>query len=847
MIFTQDSLFRSGSLPLLHDLTDVIVLVQASIEEQYIMGRILLSQFRVGDRLLQASLKAMNHVNGVSLRTSEEPTPSSAAIAQWRSVPSRKVLQDCLLRLREQLPDSADLPQLQAWIETWHWLTTFHTTSQLLIAVIDAQDLTLQYANDYGCRLLNVSLDAMVTGDRAAAHMGTILRQRLSDTDFAAVFRLYRRHVLHFVLRDLYRVDPSQCRLLESPAMVALPSPTHSEPRYIEFWLRSQDIQVTRLDVDGDEFADLNLTQLSPEQWQSILIDSDRVDMLEQRLDLSHYQIEGRLLLEGLDVTEREIIHRITQLLIDRDSILHTQRFQQVNHHLRSLFRTDQTVILTVEKEQIRVFMSHTEYELNPGTYPLDVLKDSHTLRAIQTNRVVIVQDLAVNCPHELGRQLLQQGVRSLLLIPLVSQSAIFQAQTSTHRNPPKFEVVGLVGLMSDRPYHFNELDCCHAKLLIPAFTRALTSAQRQLVQRRFITNIHPSVEWRFLQEAERRSLGLPAEPIVFNNVSPLYGISDIRGSSDARNAAIQADLIQQFRLGLAVAEAIADADDNALAHQLKLDLQERIERLQGKITVDAEVTEIRYLRHHLECYFDHFDTCGDAAKVAIQAYRDACNNEHACVYVARAEYDQAIARINGLLRETWEHWQQRMQQITPHYCDIEVTDGIDHMIYAGQSIDPKFGKFQLRSLRYEQLRAVCDCARVIMKAQAELQSTMEVTHLVLVQDSTVDIFHDETTEKLFDVRGTRDTRYEIVKKRIDKAMDEEAHNRITQPRMLTLVYSTTEEYEEYQRYLHYLMREQLVDTELTQGSVEPLQGVTGLKFIRVRILPESDPANASD
>jgi hypothetical protein len=47
------------------------------------------------------------------------------------------------------------------------------------------------------------------------------------------------------------------------------------------------------------------------------------------------------------------------------------------------------------------------------------------------------------------------------------------------------------------------------------------------------------------------------------------------------------------------------------------------------------------------------------------------------------------------------------------------------------------------------------------------------VTHLVLVQDLTVDIIHDENTEKLFEVRGTRDIRYEIVKKRIDKAVDE--------------------------------------------------------------------------
>jgi hypothetical protein len=281
------------------------------------------------------------------------------------------------------------------------------------------------------------------------------------------------------------------------------------------------------------------------------------------------------------------------------------------------------------------------------------------------------------------------------------------------------------------------------------------------------------------------------------------------------------------------------------LSQQLRLDLMEHMQRLQEKITVDAEVTGIRYLQNHLEAYFDYFAQCGEQPIAAIQQYQAACNNPQECVYVARAEYDQAIGRINSILRETWECWQQRMQKISPHYCDLEMTDGIDHMIYAGQSIDPKFGKFQLRSLRYEQLRALCDCARVAFRLQAETQSQMQVTHLVLVQDSTVDIFHDENTEKLFDVRGTRDTRYEIVKKRIDKAIDEQTQNRITQPGMVTLVYSTNEELKEYEQYLHYLMRENFVDSVIDRGTVEPLQGVTGLKFVRVRVLPDQPKIDA--
>jgi hypothetical protein len=181
------------------------------------------------------------------------------------------------------------------------------------------------------------------------------------------------------------------------------------------------------------------------------------------------------------------------------------------------------------------------------------------------------------------------------------------------------------------------------------------------------------------------------------------------------------------------------------------------------------------------------------------------------------------------------------MQQVVKHYCDVESTDGIDHMIYVGSSIDDHFCPFHLKSLRYDQLRAVCDCARTAFGFKEQIQTDLEITHLVLVQFSTVDIVHDEATERLFDVRGSRDTRYEIVKKRIDKAMDSETRTRITQPGMLTVVYSTTEEWSEYRQYFRYLQRDGWIGDTIEYGSVEPLQGVTGLKFARAAVLPAGD------
>jgi len=102
-------------------------------------------------------------------------------------------------------------------------------------------------------------------------------------------------------------------------------------------------------------------------------------------------------------------------------------------------------------------------------------------------------------------------------------------------------------------------------------------------------------------------------------------------------------------------------------------------------------VTVMRILSDRLEVYFDYFAQCGPDALAAVETYRSSCSNDHKSVYVSRAHYDQTISQINALLKETWERWQVRMQQIIPHYCDLESTDGINHMIYVGESIDSNF------------------------------------------------------------------------------------------------------------------------------------------------------------
>ncbi|MEO1519509.1 MAG: GAF domain-containing protein [Cyanobacteria bacterium J06633_2] len=658
-----------------------------------------------------------------------------------------------------------------------------------------------------------------------------------TDSDIAQLCAFHR---LYRLIQAIYPHPLPQWRLLDEPIIVRICS-SGSRSRYIQTWLRSDALQFTIHQSVADvclslDLADLDLTAHDPLTWQAIFNDSDglnyRCRQLLERLTNGALSCAGSLFLEGFDITAQESIRRITQLLVDQNSVLQLEKFEQVNAQMCELFRADNTAIVCFQRRKVRLFMGDVSDELNVAEYSFDDLQGGQMMEAIANRRIMIEPDLQDQCFTELGQRLLALGVRSLLLIPLMAE----HVTCGHHAQNP----IGLVGVLSRTPHQFDAVDHRRAEQLMPAFTAALSTALRQMYHRQFINSIHPSVEWRFIQEAERRSLGMMPEPIVFQHVFPLYGISDIRGSSQERNRAIQSDLLKQLRLGLAIVEALCEVQAGTFVEQLRLDVLDKITELEHDITVGAEVTISRYLSDRLEVHFENFANSHPVVKPVIETYQKACHPQQGGVYHARAHYDFLLGQITNRLRTTWDEWQENMQQVIPHYCDVEVTDGIDHMIYAGAAIAAQFSPFYLQSLRYEQLRAVCACAQTAFDIQAEFDSPLEVTHLVLVQDSTVDIFHDEDTERLFDVRGTRDTRYEIVKKRIDKAVDADRKTRITQPGMLTIVYSTEQEEEEYREYLRYLVRERWIKETIQTGDVEPLQGVSGLKFMRVSVLPRN-------
>jgi hypothetical protein len=176
-----------------------------------------------------------------------------------------------------------------------------------------------------------------------------------------------------------------------------------------------------------------------------------------------------------------------------------------------------------------------------------------------------------------------------------------------------------------------------------------------------------------------------------------------------------------------------------------------------------------------------------------------------------------------------------------PHYFERYQTDGVDYNIYVGGSLVETggFDPLYLRNLRLWQLMTTCGIVWDLNDLKPTLPVSLDTAHLILVQSTSLAIRFRED-EKQFDVDGAYNARYEIVKKRIDKAYVRGSSERLTQPGQIAIVYSQAREAVEYRRYLNYLLAVGYLEGDIEELEIEDLQGVSGLRALRVTVAPTS-------
>lgn len=359
------------------------------------------------------------------------------------------------------------------------------------------------------------------------------------------------------------------------------------------------------------------------------------------------------------------------------------------------------------------------------------------------------------------------------------------------------------------------------------------------IIQREY-TTIHDSVVWKFRNEAEKyftASLGkkmYTLKQISFRNLTPLFGVSDIRSSSEKRFNLMLEDLNQQieslkdiFTLTNSDSEKFMlalDVFESELNHEVKADTEQRFQRLlreeihpflQGKL----EVKTSRDIKSKIQDYFSH-----------ILGQTDLFYNH-------RKDLDDSITLVNRKLADILDESQVKAQQIFPHYYERFKSDGVEHNLYIGPTIAPDlhYTTKVVHRLRYSQLKTVCKIEREFQSFKKTLPIQLDIASLIFVYNEKIDI-RFRMDEKRFDVDGAYNSYYEIIKKRLDKAHVKDSTERITAPGKITIVYFGMENQKEYLEYISKLQKKEILQHDIEFLKVEDLQGITGLLALRVSL-----------
>jgi hypothetical protein len=583
---------------------------------------------------------------------------------------------------------------------------------------------------------------------------------------------------------------------------------------------------------------------LTDEMRRRLHGDLFEAELFREILPAERFVFRGFTIFRAIEVTDQEVLSSLERDLIDKESIVSHTRFRALQDKLRTLFRRpdlrfglaaldgDQVLVLNygAECEHACIFADsrhHTVEEFRGSVYE----------RAVVQGSPLIVEDLtAMPGRTPADDELIEFGLRNIIVAPLFYQD----------------RVIGTLELGSPRP---GDLDWTHLpKLLqiLPLFSMAVQRSMEELNSRiqAFIkekcTAIHPVVEWRFRkavlkgiegQAEDAADAGLEMEPIVFERIYPLYALSDIRGSSTQRSLAIQADLLTQLRLARDVIRWAHDARPLPGLHELLYRVDKHATKIQTNLNSGDEVSIIAFLRSDVESLFDHLQTFGPGVRERIEAYRAALDPRIGTVYDRRQLFEESVTRLADGISAYLDLEDQTAQTMFPHYFEKQKTDGVDHQIYIGASLleDGRFDPLYLKSLRLWQIMVTCGVAMRVNRLKEKLPVPLEVTHLVLVQHAPLSI-RFRFDEKRFDVDGAYDIRYEIVKKRIDKAVIKGTDERVTQPGKIAIVYSHPAEAYEYRGYIEYLQSLGYFSGEVEDVELEELQGVHGLRALRVTI-----------
>jgi hypothetical protein len=604
----------------------------------------------------------------------------------------------------------------------------------------------------------------------------------------------------------------------------------------------------TTFNADFSEvFSTEKAPKLTEKDFRELLNNFENIEIWKEKFPPNSYIFKGFGIINLFDVTAEEMISSIkANLLAGGDNLIFKlQKNLRDFYSLKDLLlgysifdKKNSKICETIVKKSNSLILNDAqEIKCDNSYFCSRILQ-----KVFIENETFIISDV-----NEYGlktnknlfyKNLYNSGIQSIIIIPIKATAS---------------GDLALLEIASPRAYDLNSVNINKLKDIIPVFEAAVkrTSEERQNVLEATIqenyTSIHSSVKWRFYEAAEKYFVESQTnehaklDEIVFKEVYPLFGQSDIKGSSDARNEAIQEDLITQLSLAIDVLKDACDTEDLPIYKELMFRVASFLKEVKDGLNAGDEVNILDFLNREIYPVFSHIKKMNTKLAIKVDIYMNRLDKELEVVYEKRKEYEDSVTLLNDKLATYIDKKQKQVQKMFPHYFERYKTDGVEYNMYIGASITKTkvFNEIYLFNLRLWQLQTTCEMENIAYSLRKKMKNELRVASLILVHSNSMAIKF-RMDEKQFDVDGAYNIRYEIIKKRIDKAFIKNTEERLTVPDKIAIVYSQDKDALEYIKYINFLQsKNELGKLEFLE--LEVLQGASGLKALRVEVIYQED------
>tara|TARA_R110002051_G_scaffold143507_6_gene216504 strand:+ start:11824 stop:14196 length:2373 start_codon:yes stop_codon:yes gene_type:complete len=590
--------------------------------------------------------------------------------------------------------------------------------------------------------------------------------------------------------------------------------------------------------------------EVTQEDLDELLANPTDIKLWMDKIPPESFISKGFVIANLFDVTMEQAISNIKSKLISKTTIQPSNFMHELQETFKSFFRLQNIKVgfsafdpRKNEFEKIAgmgfdSFLLGGEHHMNCKSAlcedSYDKLIDHNSYFTI-TNMDRMVAQSGNKNPYKV---LKEQGIQSAIFAPIAFDN----------------NLLGVLEIVSEKKGVLNGVNAQKLDDVLPFIVSAIVRSKNEennridaIIQNE-CTSVHSSVYWRFQEEAKKFMLDeaegkSPSfKEIVFKDVYPLFGQIDIKDSSQARNLAIQRDLMIQLSEIDNVLNIALKKWKLPIYEELIFRVNNHLDSIREMLYTNSEQSIFDFVKDEITPVFEHLKKSDKEIEGHILGYESKIDMGTGSYYDHRKNYDESVTIINKKLSAILDKRQESAQAMFPHYYERYKTDGVEHNMYIGASISESasYNSLYLNNLRLWQLQVMCEMENVHYALKAKLPVPMDATSLILVYNSSLSI-RFRMDEKQFDVDGTYNARYEVIKKRIDKSYIKGTDERLTKKGMLSIVYSQKKDELEYLRYIKFLKSKGCFTNKIEIVELEGLQGVSGLKAIRAEILYKRD------